>query len=155
MTALVLPLFPLAVAGALLALHRWPRALGAVAVGGLIATLALGAWAAAVQPVAAWRWSGAIELGLAVEGFARVMVMLVPAITAPIVAYAAATQDEGHVRLLALMLAFVGVMLLLVTAADFLTLLIAWELVGALSWALIGHDWREPDSGASAAQAWK
>jgi len=81
------------------------------------------------------------------------MVVLVPAIAAPIVAYAAATEDEGRARLLALMVAFVGAMLLLVTAADFLTLLIAWELVGAASWALIGHDWRDGENPRQAARA--
>jgi NADH:ubiquinone oxidoreductase subunit 5 (subunit L)/multisubunit Na+/H+ antiporter MnhA subunit len=51
------------------------------------------------------------------------------------------------------MVAFVGAMELLVVAADFLTLLIAWELVGAFSWVLIGHTWREAGSVRSAAHA--
>ena len=52
-----------------------------------------------------------------------------------------------------LLLAFVGAMLWLVTAADFITLLIGWELVGAASWALIGHRWTDPESVGSAARA--
>lgn len=154
MTVLGLPLLPLLTAVVLVSLRRRPAALAPVAVGGLVATLALGVRAAAaVDAAVGWRWSPAIQLGLAVEGFGRVMVVLVPAIAAPIVAYAAATEAEGRTRLLALMAAFVGAMLLLVTAADFLTLLIAWELVGATSWALIAHGWRDPANAHAAAQA--
>ena len=153
MIALALPLLPLVAAGLLVALRRRAGLLGPAAVGALVATLGLGGWAAAAEPAVRWRWSPAIELSLAVADFGLVMVVLVPLIAAPIVAYAAATEQEGRVRLLALMLAFVGAMLWLVLAADFLTLLIAWELVGATSWALIGHDWREPDASRSAAQA--
>lgn len=153
MTVLALPLMPLATAALLVALRRRPAALGPVAVGALVATLGLGAWAAAVEPAASWRWSPDLELGLAVAGFGRVMVVLVPAIAGPIVAYAAATKAEGRTRLLALLLAFVGAMLGLVAAADLLTLLIAWEWVGATSWALIAHGWRDPDKPRAAAQA--
>ena len=153
MTVLALPLLPLVTAAVVLALRRRPTALGPVAVGGLVATVAVGAWAAAVEPAVGWRWSLAIQLGLAVAGFGRVMVVLVPAIAAPIVAYAAATEAEGRTRLLALLLAFVGAMLGLVAAADLLTLLIAWEWVGATSWALIAHGWRDPDKPRAAAQA--
>lgn len=154
MTVLGLLLLPLLTALVLVSLRRRPSALGPVAVGGLVATLALGVWAAAaVEASAGWRWSPAIQLGLAVEGFGRVMVILVPAIAAPIVAYAAATEPEGRARLLALMVAFVGAMLLLVAATDFLTLLIAWELVGATSWTLIAHGWRDAGNARAATQA--
>jgi NADH-quinone oxidoreductase subunit L len=153
MSAIVLPLLPVLGAGLLIALRGRPRALGPLAVAVLAATVAVGMWAALTEPSAALRWSPAIELRLAVEGFGRVMVVLVPLIATPIVAYAAATETDGRPRLLALMVAFVGAMLVLVAAADFLTLLIAWELVGALSWALIGHGWRDPENGRSATRA--
>ncbi|MBI2765023.1 MAG: NADH-quinone oxidoreductase subunit L [Chloroflexi bacterium] len=153
MTALSLLLVPLGAAGVLVLLRGKPSALGPVGVAALLATLALGAWAAVSEPTLGWDWSPAIHTGLAVEGFSRVMVVLVPAIAAPIFVYAAATEEEGRLRLLALMLVFTGAMLLLVTAADFLMLLIAWELVGAISWALIGHGWRDTENARSAAQA--
>lgn len=153
MMILALPLIPLAGAVAIAALHRRPSVLGPATVGVLLLTLAVGSWAAATQPATGWQWSPAIRIELAAEGFARVMVVLVPLIATPIAAYAAATEKVGAVRLLALMLAFVAAMLLLVVAADLLILIIAWELVGAISWALIGHDWRENDNPKSAAQA--
>jgi len=150
---LALPLLPALAAAATLALRGRPRVLGPLAVGALLATLALTAWAAAAEPASGWRWSPQLRLELAVSDFGRVMVLLVPAIAAPIVAYAAATETEGRARLLALMLAFVGAMLFLVVAADFLTLLIGWELVGAASWALIGHGWQDSDNASAARQS--
>ncbi|MBA4180556.1 MAG: proton-conducting membrane transporter [Anaerolinea sp.] len=151
--ALLLPLLPLAASGLLLVLRGYPRALAPAGVVALLATLALGGWAAATEPTIGWDWSPAIRTGLAIEGFSRVMVILVPAIATPIFVYAAATEKEGRLRLLALMLAFTGAMLLLVSAADFLMLVTAWELVGATSWALIGHGWRDSGNARSAAQA--
>jgi len=42
------------------------------------------------------------------------------------------------------MLLFAGAMLLTVTATGLALLLMAWELMGATSWALVGYRWREP-----------
>jgi NADH:ubiquinone oxidoreductase subunit 5 (subunit L)/multisubunit Na+/H+ antiporter MnhA subunit len=72
------------------------------------------------------------------------MVVLVPAIGAPVIAFAGATERQGLPRLLALLAAFLGAMELLVVAADLLTLMIGFELVGACSWALITHEWWDP-----------
>ena len=153
MSAVALLALPLFGAAAIAALRGRPRLLGPVAVTALLATLAVGVWAAATEPSLTIRWSPLIELRVAVEGFGRVMVVLVPLIATPIVAYAAATETDGRARLLALMVVFVGAMLFLVSAADFLILLIAWEFVGLLSWALIGHGWRDPENSRSATQA--
>lgn len=153
MTALAPVLVPLVAAAAVLFARGRPTLLPPLAVGALVVTLATGIWAAIAEPSTAWRWSPVIELGLRVDDFGRVMVVLVPLIATPIVAYAAVTEREASARLLAIMLAFVGAMLLLVEAADFLTLLIAWELVGAASWALIAHDWEEGANVQSATQA--
>ncbi len=143
MNPLVLPLVPLAIAAALVLVRRWSRAQAAIAVGGLLVSVALGVDAAVTEPAVRFAWSPSIELVLGVSGFGRVMVVLVPAIAAPIVAYAAATEDKGRTRLLAFLMAFVAAMLLLVVAGDFVSLLVGWELVGATSWALIGHGWRD------------
>jgi len=153
MTVWALPLLPAGGAALVVALARARRAQVAVALGVLLATVAVAAWAAAAEPAATWRWSPLLGVQLDSSGFGRVMAVLVPAVATPIVAYAAATEGDGRSRLLALMVAFVGIMELLVTAADFLTLLIAWELVGALSWALIGHGWRDADTPRAAAHA--
>lgn len=153
MTLWILPLLPALAAVIVIAARGRPRMQAPLAVGALTATVALGLWAGASHAEALYRWGPSIELRLAVEGFARTMVVLVPLVAAPIVAYAAVTETDGRTRLLASMLAFVAAMLVLVTAADFLTLLIAWEIVGALSWLLIGHGWRDRENPRAAAQS--
>ena len=153
--AWLLLLVPLAGAAVLTALRRRPGALLTPSVAAMAATVAVGAWAATAQPSAAWRWGGGIALGLSVEGLGRVMVVLVPAVALPVMAYAAVSMrhDDALSRLLALLAAFVAAMLVLVAAADLLTVLVAWELVGALSWALIAHEWRDPERPRLAAHA--
>ncbi|MDP8938414.1 MAG: NADH-quinone oxidoreductase subunit L, partial [Actinomycetota bacterium] len=153
--AWLLVLLPLAATAALTALRRRPAALLPASVGAMALTVFVGAWAAAAQPSAGWRWGAGIALGLSVEGLGRVMVVLVPAVALPVTAYAAVSMrdDDALARLLALLTAFVGAMLALVAAADLLTVLVAWELVGAFSWALIAHDWRDPERPRLAAHA--
>ncbi|MEX2658273.1 MAG: proton-conducting transporter membrane subunit [Acidimicrobiales bacterium] len=153
--AWLLLLVPSAAAAAVALSRHHHRLLLPLASAGAMATLATGAWAAVAEPSASWRWSDALELGLRVEGLARVMVVLVPAIALPVIASAASSMrdDIGLGRLLALLLVFVGAMLVLVAASDLLTLLVAWELVGALSWGLIAHDWRDPQVPQRAAHA--
>jgi NADH:ubiquinone oxidoreductase subunit 5 (subunit L)/multisubunit Na+/H+ antiporter MnhA subunit len=143
MMALALPLLPAVAALLVVGASGRPRLVGPLVVSALAGTLALGVWAAFAEPAFDWQWSPEIRLHLSVDGFGRVMVILVPLVATPIAAYAAATEEEGRTRLLALMAAFVGAMLLLVSAADFLMLLIGWELIGVTSWALIAHEWRE------------
>lgn len=147
-------LAPLALAFALVFLgRRAPRALGPLVLAAIVATLAAGAWAAIAESSGALGWGPRLGLTLSATGFARVMTVLVPAVALPVIAHAVATEHGGRARLLSLMLAFVGVMELLVLAADLLTLLIAWELVGAMSWALIGHGWKDPANPTAATQA--
>lgn len=153
MSPLLLPLVPLAGAAAVALLRRRAGALGPLAVGVLIATLLLASWAALTEPVTIVEVSSAVALSIGVRDFGRVMVVLVPAIALPVISYAAVTEKGGRARLLALMLAFVAAMVLLVVANDFVTLLVGWELVGAISWALIGHDWHDRANVDAATQA--
>jgi NADH-quinone oxidoreductase subunit L len=150
----ILPLAPLTMAALAPALKRSHRALGGASIGVILFVLvAAGGFVAGGTGPSGLRWSPHLALSLDLEGFGRVMAILVPAVAAPIVAYASATESEGRARLVALMVAFVGAMELLVVAGDFLTLLIAWELVGAFSWALIGHAWRDAGNVKAAAHA--
>ena len=153
--AWLLLLVPWVAAVAVALAGRRPALLLPVASAGAIGALATGVWAAAVEASARWRWSESLELGLGVEGLARVMVVLVPAVAVPVIAFAASSMrgELGLTRLLALLLVFVGAMLVLVAAGDLLTLLVAWEVVGALSWALIAHQWRDPERPQRAAHA--
>ncbi|MDQ6886102.1 MAG: NADH-quinone oxidoreductase subunit L [Gemmatimonadota bacterium] len=156
----LLPLLPIGVALALVAMGARRTldsrtALAAVAVAGELLLLALGLWASVARPAAGWPWGPVLTPVLAVAGLGRVMIVLVPAIAAPVVLYAASSERgvPGLPRLLGLLVAFTGAMELLVLAGDLLTLLVGWELVGACSWALIAHEWRDPERPRAARDA--
>ena len=149
------PLLPILVAAVVLAVRprsRW--VLGAVATSTAAATVVLAAPASAAGWQAELAWVGPIVLRAALTPFSAVMALLVPAVALPILLWAAGDEDRpGLPRLIGLLLFFVGAMELLVVAADIVTLLIGWELVGACSWALIGHRWRDLDNLRSASTA--
>lgn len=89
-------------------------------------------------------WNTPLQLQARLTPLASVMALLVPIVAWPVLLYCAVhEQCAGLPRLIALLLVFVGAMELVVIAADLLTLLIGWEAVGACSWALIGHHWRD------------
>ena len=150
-------LLPPAGAAAVFAFGRTRALAGSIAVATLLLTLGL-AVAAAIGPPApaGWAWGPRLQPSLVVDGFARLMAVLVPLIATPVAVYAAAAEPGGPAaqrRMLALIVAFVGAMELVVLAADLLSLLFGWELLAAFSWALIAHRWHEPERGAAARQA--
>jgi NADH-quinone oxidoreductase subunit L len=133
-----------------------PRRASAAVGAAVLASLAAAALAAAwLEPAASLPWGGPLRLELSVVGAARILVVLVPVVAAPIVVFAGSVyrDDPGLRRLVGLMVAFAGAMELLLVAADLLTLLIAWELVAAFSWALIAHHWREAKPPQAALEA--
>lgn len=130
------------------------RTLCLVGVGSLLATLAVAVPVAIRRPAASLDWGAGLTLHVEVDHLAGVVAVLVPVIALAVVAYAAAHEEErGLARLVGLLVVFVGAMELLVVAGDLLTLLIAWEIVGWLSWGLIGHDWREREDVGAAGHA--
>ena len=106
---LALPLLPLLGAALAVAVRTRPHAVAAIVCGGMVVTLGGGAWAAGAGGTATWSWGAGLELRLAAEDFARVAVVLVPLIAAPVLVYAAATEREGRTRLLALLSAFASI----------------------------------------------
>ncbi len=151
-----LPVLVPALGGVLVLLLRGRRtALGPAAGTVTVLTAGVGLWVAATEATGSWTWGAGMDLGLAAEGLSRLMVVLVPTIAAAVAVYAAGhlADDPALARLLAMILGFVAAMELLVLAADFLTLLVAWELVGAASWILIGHEWRDAERPRSAREA--
>lgn len=144
MTLWLLPLVPMLATPALAALRPAGRAVpGALAITTLALTLVLALLAAAGGWSATLEWIGPLQLRAVILPSSGVMTTLVAEVALAVVTYAAWHEEErGLVRLLALLLFFAGAMELLVVADDLLTLLVGWELVGACSWALIGHEWR-------------
>lgn len=132
---------------------RRRTALRVVSVGSLAVTLGVAVAAAAGQPTASLRWGAGLSLRLEVAQLSRGAVVLVAFVGLAVVVYALGYGgDEGRARMVGLLVAFVGAMGLLLVAADFLTLLIGWELVGLVSWGLIAHHWRS-DAPSQATQA--
>ena len=112
----------------------------------MLAILVFALTASAGGPVhGAPSWGPTFPLTSAVSGVTQVMLVLVPVIATPVITYAGSSMRDhpALTRLLALFVVFVIAMEILVAAADFLTLLIGWEIVGACSWALIGFEWRD------------
>jgi NADH-quinone oxidoreductase subunit L len=124
-----------------------PAAICAASVALLLAVLVAIGRPAVSSPLLA-----GIEAGLAVDGLSAVMVLTVTAVALAVTVFAAAEVDARY-RFFGLLLVFVGAMLLTVTATNLLTLLAGWEVMGAMSYALIAHHWRQPrppESGAVA-----
>lgn len=128
--------------------------LGAGAVGVLLVTTVVAVVAASAGATGTYDLGAGLVLHADLTAPANVVAVLVPAVAAAVVTWAAAHEDvAGLPRLLGLLVAFVGAMELVVVGADLLSLLIGFELVGGLSWALIGHDWRTAAHPRAAAHA--
>src|ERR671917_494741 len=67
-------------------------------------------------------------------------------VAVPVLAYAAGEVELRTARFVGFMLLFAGAMLVTVTATTLAVLLMAWEVMGAMSWALIAYHWRDPES---------
>jgi NADH:ubiquinone oxidoreductase subunit 5 (subunit L)/multisubunit Na+/H+ antiporter MnhA subunit len=117
----------------------------AAGVGLATVTFGLAVAAVVVQPAAEAAFLADLPLRLRVDGLAQVFVPTTAAVTLLVLLFSAGelAGDPGRGRFFGLMLLFSGAMLVTVTAQDLLTLLMAWEVMGAMSWALIGHWWRE------------
>ncbi|MFI6595103.1 NADH-quinone oxidoreductase subunit L [Nonomuraea sp. NPDC050536] len=132
----LLPGLPALTGGSLLLVRRAPRT---VAISAAAVTLALAGWAAVARPSVSARL--VFRSGLAVDGLSAVMVVTVAAVALAVLVFAAGELREA--RFFGLMLIFVAAMLVTVTAADLVLLLMGWEVMGAMSYALIGYWWRD------------
>ncbi|WP_411284719.1 proton-conducting transporter membrane subunit [Lapillicoccus sp.] len=144
-----LPVVP-AVAGAALALTRPTsrRLAHGATLTAAGATLALTLVAAVARPSASTPFLLGSDLGLRVDGLAAVVSVTVAAVA--LLALTFATGGERDVeqapgRFGGLMLLFTAAVLVTVTATTLPTLLLAWEVMGATSYALIGFSWRDPE----------
>lgn len=158
MTAVLwaLPLLPLLV-GALLSIASalrpgLDRVAAPVAVGTAGVVLLLAGAAATGRPSARVPFLTSADLALAVDGLSAVLIVTVAAVTLLVLLFSGADlrPGEARARFFGLMLVFTGAMLVTVTATNLLTLLLAWELMGAMSYALIGFWWRDADRVRSA-----
>lgn len=129
--------------GALLTLggRRADRTSGGVGLIVAITTLALAAGSAMSRPEIDVPLFAGIRAGFAVDALSAFMLVTVAAVALAVLVYAVGEPELRTSRFVGLMLLFTAAMLATVTAADLAVLLMAWEVMGATSWALIGYRW--------------
>ncbi|WP_206793241.1 NADH-quinone oxidoreductase subunit L [Amycolatopsis sp. MtRt-6] len=150
---IALPL--LAGAGLLLTGRAADRVAPAAGVGTAVVTLVLAVVAAIARPEVSAPLLARLRVGLAVDGLSAVMVVTVAVVLVAVLVFAAGEfgAAESRARFHGLMLVFATAMLVTVTARDLVVLLMAWEVMGACSYALIGFWWREDHRVSSGAIA--
>ncbi|MFJ9542119.1 NADH-quinone oxidoreductase subunit L [Streptomyces sp. NPDC101225] len=140
--------------GTLLAVAGRPadRYAPGIAVGTAVAAFGLAVAVAFAHPRAEAPLLEGLPAGLAVDGLSGLMAVTVTAVTVAVLLFSVADvgRDEARARFFGLMLLFAGAMLTTVTATTLPVLLMAWEVMGATSWALIGYWWRDPERGDAA-----
>lgn len=83
------------------------------------------------------------SFGLSIDGLAAFVLPAVAVVALIVLVFAAASGIRPVPRFHGLMLLFVSAVLVTVLASSLPALLLAWELMGALSYALIGFEWRQ------------
>ncbi len=156
-----LVLVPAAAGGALLAAAFGParfaarveRAAATSGVAVAAGVLALAVAAAVNGPRVAVPFLAGEPLALAVDGLSAVVVVTVAAVALLVLTFSASSVRSGRARFTGLMLVFVAAVLVTATATTLLGLLMAWEAMGATSYALIAFGWREARAVASGTTA--
>jgi NADH:ubiquinone oxidoreductase subunit 5 (subunit L)/multisubunit Na+/H+ antiporter MnhA subunit len=133
-------------AGALLALsgRRVDPLAPALGVGVSVMVLGLAVAAAVLRPVTGAPLFAGIRAGFAVDALSAVLVLTVAGVLLAVLVFAAGEPELQTGRFTGLMLVFAAAMLATVTATGLAPLLMAWEVMGAASWALIGYHYRDP-----------
>ncbi|HEY0451372.1 proton-conducting transporter membrane subunit [Actinophytocola sp.] len=141
---------PLLAGGLLLVAGRRADRLAApAAIAATLVTLALSVAVAVERPAVSASYLDGVAFGLRVDGLSAVMVVAVAVVLLAVLVFAAGEPDLARARFFGFMLVFAGAMLVTVTATTLVALLMAWEAMGAASYALIGFWWREPRRASS------
>ncbi|MBA2550382.1 MAG: NADH-quinone oxidoreductase subunit L [Nocardioidaceae bacterium] len=133
----------------LLSGRRADRLAGPVGVLVGMAGVALAAAVAIGRPVVSAPFLGIVpggDLELAVDGLSAVLVVTVAVVAAAVTVFAVVDVPAGaaRARFFGYLLLFTAAMLMTVTATTLPALLLAWEVMGATSYALIGYRWDVP-----------
>lgn len=133
-----------AVVGTLLCLgRRLERMAGPLSLITATATLALSLAVVVERAAVAVPFVAGSSFGLGVDALSAFVVPTVSTVTLLVLLFAAVEMDQGRARFHGLMLLFASSALLTAMATSLPTLLFAWELMGATSYALIGFWWRD------------
>ena len=135
------------VAGGILALA--PRADRFAAATGMSVTAVVSALAVVVaieRPTVSVPFIAGADFALTVDDLSALVIPVVAIVALLVVIFAAADITTTPARFHGLMLLFVASVMVTASAATVPTLLLAWELMGAMSYALIGFHWQRPDA---------
>ncbi len=136
-------LLPAVVGGALAMSRGLDRFAGAISLTtaglGVVVSIVL----ALTRPSASVPFMAGTELGVAVDALSALVLPTVAAVTFLVLVFAASDIDESRSRFHGLMLLFASAVTLTVMATTLPALLLAWEVMGATSYALIGFWWRD------------
>lgn len=133
-----------AVAGAMLLLgRRFERYAAAISVTTAAVMLVLSIVVSFARPELAVAFMAGTELALRIDALAAVVVPMVAAVTLLVLVFAAGDIREAPGRFHGLMLLFASAVAVTASATTLPTLLLAWEVMGAASYALIGFRWRD------------
>lgn len=139
-------------AGLCVAATRRPagRAAAVVSLGTAAVVVVLAAVVAGARPEVSADFVAGAQVGARVDGLAALFVPTIAAVTLLVLVFAAAdlgadpgARDGSEARFHGLMLLFAAAALLTAVATTVPTLLMAWEVMGATSYALIGFRWRD------------
>ncbi|MDP9430646.1 MAG: NADH-quinone oxidoreductase subunit L, partial [Actinomycetota bacterium] len=156
--AVLLLLPAVAGVGLLLTGRRADRVAGPLAVVVTAGSVGLAATVAVTRPRLSVPFLGVVEGGdlrFAVDGLSAVLGVLVAGVALLVTVFAVADLPGGaaRARFSGFLLLFVAAMLATVTAATLPALLLAWEVMGATSYALIGFRWEERGTLAAGTRA--
>ncbi len=148
LTLVALVVVPAAVGALLLLVGTAADRIAAPVGVGSAALVAVASWAvsfpAGSRPSVTAPFMAGAELGLGVDGLAAVVLPAVAAVSVLVLLAATGTVELHTARFHGLMLLFVAAALMTVVSTTLPTLLMAWEVMGATSFALIGYHWRDP-----------
>lgn len=122
---------------------RLNRIVASVSLSTAVVTVLAALLVAFVRPAVEVPFLAGASFGLAVDGLSALIVPTVAVITLAVLVFAAAEGTTSPARFHGLMLIFAAAVAVTATATTIPALLFAWEIMGAMSYALIGFGWRE------------
>jgi NADH-quinone oxidoreductase subunit L len=124
-----------------------------VSIATAVAGVVLAALVAATRPAVSAPFVAGTPFALAVDALSALVVPTVAVVTLLVLVFSAGDIASSRARFHGLMLLFAAAVAVTATATTLPALLLAWEVMGATSYALIGFRWTDRDRIAAGATA--
>lgn len=136
-----LVMLPAIVGGSLCILRPSPRPVVVVSLATAVGGVALSVVVAVSRPEVTVPFMAGADFGLRVDALSALVVPAITGVTFLVLVFSAGDIRESQARFFGLMLLFAASAVLTATASTLPVLLMAWEIMGATSYALIGFWW--------------